>query len=367
MNTIIRNNKEYKLIGYWDNDGDGFDSKGEKFIKPEEGKKWNGQEYFIQQLELVQFLLQKNKYYKKYEDNKNCMICDEKYISFGRYTWKRFIWEDGLIHYIEKHNFQPNELFLDLIFFFKLEKKIKLIGNIKKINNLNFIKINQNQLLIMDALLTHGGYTKKYIDLSNRNILRYSEHTGLLDFKMNILEKIIVAGNTTRVDKGDDEIFLPRDLSDLKKYEYIFHTHPPTPKPGGRVNSGILYEFPSMGDILHFLDNFNDGNICGSLVITSEGIYNIRNKNMNREKLIINENKLFKEFNQSFYNIQDKYIKKYTNKFDKNKFYSVISQDEQPIKELNETLNSFNIHIDFYPRIKIKQNWILDKIYLPLY
>lgn len=365
MNIIVKNNKEYKLIGYWDNNN--YDSKGNKFIIPKEEKKWNGQGYFISQLELVQTLLEKLNLYKEYEKEKDCLLCDEKHITRLRYMWKRYIWEDGLLHYIKKHNFQPNESFLDLIFFFKLDKKIKIVGEIKEYNNINYIKINQNQLLIMDALMTHGGYTKKYMDTQNQNILRYSEHTGLLDFKMNILEKIVVAGNTTRVDKGDDEIFLPKDLSELREYEYIFHTHPPTPKPGGRALNGVLYEFPSMGDILHFIDNFNEGKICGSLVVTSEGIYNIKKNNMNRDKIKINEDKLFKQFEYKFYNIQEKYIKKYTTKFTKNDFYSKISQDKEPTKELNNILNSFDIQIDFYPRIKVKNNWILDKIYLPIF
>jgi hypothetical protein len=365
MNILIRNNKEYKIIGYWDTDG--YDSKGVKFSLPKDNKPWNGQEAFIKQLELVEILLKQMEYYKRYEEEKDCILCKEKHVSTGRYIWKKFIWEDGLLHYIKKHNFKPDEQFLDLIYFFKLDKKVKIIGKIKEYNDINYIKINQNQLLIMDALMTHGGYTKKYMDLTNQNILRYSEHTGLLDFKNNILEKIVVAGNTTRIDKGDDEIFLPRDLSDLKEYEYIFHTHPPTPKPGGRAMNGVLYEFPSMGDILHFIDNFNDGKICGSLVITSEGIYNIRKIELNRNKIKIDEDKLFKKFNNSFYKIQDKYIKKYSTSFSKQDFYAIISQNKDPNNELNETLKEFGLCIEFYPRIKVKNNWILDKIYLPIF
>ena len=44
---------------------------------------------------------------------------------------------------------------------------------------------------------------------------------------------------------------------DASFYQYLFHTHPPTPKPGGRAGEGIVYEFPSIGDILHFIDHFN--------------------------------------------------------------------------------------------------------------
>jgi len=364
MNIIIKNNKEYKLIGFWDYDG--FDSKGHKFMLPAQQDEWNGKEYFLSQLVFVQKLLKEMDHYKLYDSKKDCIICDKKNITTGRYIWKKYIWEDGLEHYIKEHNFQPNEDFLDIIFFFKLDKKIKLKSEIIK-QDKTFIKINQNQLLIMDALMTHGGYTKKYIDLNNKNIMRYSEHTGLLDFNMNILEKIVVAGNTTRVDKGDDEIFLPTSLPDILEYEYIFHTHPPTPKPGGRVSGGVLYEFPSMGDILHFIDHFNDGKICGSLIVTSEGLYNIRKIKLDREKIKIDEDELFKKFNQNFFKIQSKYIDLYTTKFTKKDFYEKISQNKKPIEELNNVINEFNIHVDYYPRIKIKSNWILDKVYLPIF
>ena len=152
-----------------------------------------------------------------------------------------------------------------------------------------FIKINRNQLLILDALLEHGGYSKKYADLKGKNIFRYSEHSGLFDVNSNKLQKIVVLGNTTRVDKGDNEIFMPNNVNDMYEYEYMFHTHPPTPKPGGRAEVGIMYELPSIGDLLHFIEHFNDGKISGSVVITSEGLYNIRSKNLNPEKIIIDE------------------------------------------------------------------------------
>lgn len=391
MNTIIKNNKEYKLIGFWNDTSlfeikdkiNTYDSHGKKFLIPKNNKEeWLQKNMFIDKLTIVQILLKEQGFYKKYDKESNCVfpsyiagsknICDEKNIITTQYYYKKFIWNDGLIHYIDKHNFIPDETFQDLIFFYKLESKINLTSNIKKIEkNENkdtaFIKINKNQLLILDALLKHGGYTKKYIDINNKLITRYSEHAGLLDFNMNILEKIVIAGNTTRVDRGDNEIFLPINLKNYKEYEYIFHTHPPTPKPGGRVSIGILYEFPSMGDILHFIDSFNGGKVCGSLVVTSEGLYNIRKINLDHNKIDINEDMMFKEFNDNFHKIQKKYIDKYGINFTTNTFYKKISQDLEPIQLINKILNKYLIHIDYYPRIKHKNNWILNIVYLPIY
>jgi hypothetical protein len=364
MNYLKKNDREYILIGIWDKSG--FDSKGNKFKKPKSEQPWDGQKFFESKLLILNLLLKETKNFTLNESLSDCLICDEKNITSGRYIYKNFIWEDGIEHYVKKHNFCPPEIFMDLVFFYKPEKKIKIKAK-PSLTNLDYIKINKNQMLIFDALLKHGGYTKKYIDLTNSDILRYSEHTGLLDFKMNLLERVVVAGNTTRVDKGDEEIFLPRDLSDLREYEYIFHTHPPTPKPGGRVTQGILYEVPSIGDILHFIDSFNEGNICGSLVVTAEGLYNIRKKDLNHEKIFINEDKLFRDYNYIFEKIQDDVIRKYGTKFTTEKFHNKIAKEQEYFTKFNEILNKYLIQIDFYPRIKHKSQWILDKVYLPIY
>jgi len=98
----------------------------------------------------------------------------------------------------------------------------------------------------------------------------------LLDFDNNGLEKIIVSGNTNRVDTNDEDIFLPGNMIDMFDYEYIFHTHPSTHGVGGRAKYGILYEFPSMGDIFHFLDHYNEGKTQGSMIIAPEGMFVIR-------------------------------------------------------------------------------------------
>jgi len=364
MNIIVRKNKEYKLIGFWDT---GFDSKGNKFTKPRESKEWTGKKDFVKKMIVTDLILEKMDKFKKYDEKKDCLLCGEKGITTGRFTHRRFMWEDGLVHYVDVHNFKPDESFMDLIYFYKPDSKVKIISDIKTDEHTSYIKINENQLMILDALLKHGGYSKKYIETTESNITRYSEHMGLLDFKMNLLEKIVVAGNTTRVDKGDNEIYLPKHIDKLHEYEYIFHTHPPTPRPGGRAIHGLIYEFPSMGDILHFIDSFNEGKLCGSLVITSEGLYNIRKIKRDHDKIIINEDKLFSEYKKRIDHIHDKAIEKYGTNFKTETFYSKISQDVSALNELNNILNKFDLHIDYSPRIKYKNMWILPKIYLPIF
>src|SRR5690606_16550512 len=86
---------------------------------------------------------------------------------------------------------------------------VKLKGRITPDNNVNFLKLDRNQIMILDALMKHGGYNKKYYDTLNKNIVRYSEHAGFFDVRNKVIHNIIVSGNTLRIDRGDEEIFLP--------------------------------------------------------------------------------------------------------------------------------------------------------------
>ena len=368
MNTIIRNNKELYFICSWvDKNDNSKDSKGNKFPIPNVGNKWLYYDEFVKKIRLIESLIKKEKFLK-FENKKKCFLCDEEYAT-GTFKLNKYIWEDILSHYIEKHFIKPPEEFIDFIFFSKYNSILKLESRIiTEPDNKKYIKINRNQLLILDALLEHGGYSKKYADLKGKNIFRYSEHSGLFDINSNKLQKIVVLGNTNRVDKGDNEIFMPNNIHDMYEYEYIFHTHPPTPKPGGRADVGVLYELPSICDILHFIEHFNEGRISGSVVITSEGLYNIRSKNLNEEKIMIDEDKLFFDYNNMSRKIQNAGIKKYGEDFTRDIFFKKIAQDVSLIGKINDVTEKYKITIDFIPRVfDTKENWIIDSVYLPVY
>ena len=181
------------------------------------------------------------------------------------------------------------------------------------------------------------------------------------------LEKIIVSGNTTLVDAADQDIYLPKNMIEAYDYEYIFHTHPPTPKPGSRAQGGILYEFPSISDMFHFIDHYNDGRTQGSIVITPEGMYIIRKKIVDDKKIIINEDKFYNDAMNVWSKIQKHAIMKYGIKFSAHTFYSKIAQDRSYINMFNKVLNKYKIHIDYYSRIYDGKRWVIDTIYLPVY
>ena len=389
MNTIIINKIPYKYESYWRSNikDRTLDSNNKLLPFPkhinDDDLDWEDKETFLEILKGVQYKLQQNSnftlYDKKDTFNRDCLLCDKKYITNGLFSVNNIRWENGLKHYIKKHNHKPSEEFIDFIYRYSnsTKTKEKVIGRIsgKKIvkSDKKYLKVDRNQILIMDALMSHGGQ-KIYLQRDKNNKekkkqeYKYSEHSGLLDFDNNGLEKIIISGNTTRVSKGDDDIYLPKNMEDALDYEYIFHTHPPTPSPGARAKDGILYEFPSMSDIFHFIDHYNDGRTQGSIIIAPEGMYIIRKNKTDDKKLELDEDKLYDDFLDMMWKCQKSAIKKYGVDFSLNTFYSKISQNKSYIKKLNDILNKYKLHIDYYSRVKDDKNlWIIDTVYLPVY
>ncbi len=386
MNTLIINKIPYKYEGLWrDNIKKKILDSNDKLLPfpVENSNEWDDKDEFLEILLEVQHKLQNPKnfiFYKKNEIyNKDCLLCDKKNITHGIYSVNNIRWESGLKHYIRKHNIIPSEEFIDFIYKYSnaSKTKSKIIGRIdgKKVikSDKKYLKVDRNQILIMDALMVHGGQ-KIYGEREHKDKkkklqkYKYSEHTGLLDFNNTGLEKIIVSGNTTRISPDDDDIFLPKNMLEALDYEYIFHTHPPTPAPGARAIQGILYEFPSISDIFHFIDHYNDGRTQGSIVIAPEGMYIIRKKDTDDKKIDINEDKFYEQFIAEMWKSQESAIKKYGTEFSLHTFYSVIAQDKKYINNLNKILNKYKLHIDYHARIKdIEDTWVIDTIYLPVY
>ena len=135
----------------------------------------------------------------------------------------------------------------------KPDNTFKLKTKVYKKHTSRYIKINRNQIRIMESLMNDGGHSKKYYDKNNK--LRYSEHSGLLDFGKSSLQRIIINATPNISDEEDDIILLPNNIPDSFDFEYIFHTHPPTPGPISRIEDGIMYDFPSVSDIFHFIEH----------------------------------------------------------------------------------------------------------------
>lgn len=232
-----------------------------------------------------------------------------------------------------------------------------------------YVKITRNQLLILDALMNDGGYQKKYLDKHNK--LRFSEHFGMLDFNDHGLDKVIVSGQTDRIDEDDTDILLPDDVPDALDYEYLFHTHPPTPYPGGRVKEGILYEFPSIADLYHFAEHYNTGNTQGSIIIAPEGLYLITVKKDIKKIKIPNSETIYNKMVKDLGKIQKEAINEYGYEFDNNTFYGKIGNDMTYFKMMNKMIKKYwndQILVYYRPR-KYDRNtkiWYIPSFYIPV-
>lgn len=219
--------------------------------------------------------------------------------------------------------------------------------------------ISRNDLFILDALM-HDGSQQKY---SHNKYLKYSEHGGLLDFDKHGLERIIV---TTRkeTDKTDKEIFFPIVPQDADDFEFMYHTHPPTPTPGARAKVGVVYEIPSLPDIQTFILTYQEGLIQGSIIVAPEGFYVIRalKNTLQPEKY-----DLEKMYNEIIY-INYKYAKKYKFHVTPEIFYKKIITDTKVPTKLRQLIKKYTnneITIDFFKRKKDSSgNWTIRKIIL---
>jgi hypothetical protein len=358
-----KKNKNIYFIGIW------FHKKNEMYNLYSKQSN-NNKNLLIEKINKIQTNLYLNNKYHSYGKYFDCKIGNHSNITKGYYELDKFIWDDSLLHYIKIHNIKPIDKFIKFI-----NENVELVNfnniyniesKIYNIRNFKYIKIKRNQLMIFDALLYHGGYTKKYYD-NKQHIYRFSEHAGLLDFDYDKLQSIMLSANISYTTKYDDDIFFPDDIPYIFDYEYVIHTHPPTPKPGGRADEGIMYEFPSIDDIIHFTQYTNDGKLQGSIVITCEGLYLIRRAILNKKIKITNINIFKHDYNKISQNIQDQAINKYNIIFNDNTFYYDIAQNYKYINILNDFLITFNLYIDYYSRIKDnKNNWILDDLYVPV-
>tara|TARA_Y100000768_G_scaffold388946_1_gene389110 strand:+ start:9272 stop:10414 length:1143 start_codon:yes stop_codon:yes gene_type:complete len=372
MNVLYKNNKLHFFEGFWrkSKDSKKYDINKKLFPYPYKKKKYKNIKFikkFIKKLRTIQNFLISNNNFKKYKLFKTCIYTNNK-IGNKIFTLFNVHWDDTLLYYIENYNIKISKNFIN--FILKIERKnkklyidktfkypnFKIKGTIFKRYNNQYLKLNSNQLRILDSLYIDGS-TNNYI---YKNKKMYSEHSGLLDFDNKSLDKIIVNGKNNYYDKEDHNILLPKNIKDEADYEFIFHTHPMTKN---RRNDKIIYEFPSFSDLLNFAENYNDGYTQGSIIICPEGIYIIYAiDNSKKISLKYSDNNLeydLLDINLCAYN---KYNKKYSKKL----FYTKIIKDFTFIKDYNKLIKKYNLVVKYYPRKKKKDIYILPNLNLKL-
>ncbi len=267
-------------------------------------------------------------------------------------------------HWDKNAKYVSNELFSVLNSLIIIDGRIINEPILTKINvTFVYVKINYNQMRIIDALFNDGGKEKKYINFRNKDEHLFSEHSGLLNILDGKFEHFIISAKTDRISDKDKEIYLPTNNLNSQDFQYIFHTHPVTPKIGSRLENEILYEFPSLNDIIHFIENAKYGVMLGSIVISPEGTYLIRQRILG-DKSTVPPSSIVKQF----FKVQTDYIKKYVDKnFDEEFFYNTVAYDFSAIDRVNALLKTYNIYIEYYPREYKNNMWCLRELILPIY
>ncbi len=235
----------------------------------------------------------------------------------------------------------------------KIQSKYKYVGKSK------VFFINRNDILILDALMNDGSQMKYSHPLN----YKYSEHGGLLDFDKKGLDRIIVT-TKKESDKQDPDIFFPVVADDAEDYEFMYHTHPPTPFPGARTKTGVVFEIPSLPDIKTFIFTYMEGKTQGSIIVAPEGIYVIRSL---KKKLSPDNYKLEDMINEMMYH-NYKLAEKFNFTMTPELFYKkVVTNNKFPkkVKEIIEKYTNNELTIDFFKRKKdISGNWTINKLLL---
>lgn len=313
--------------------------------------------FFMKKLQDVQRAAQLTDKTAEYE----CNECrSHKYYQTGN-----IIWSSNVQHRINDHQLYPSA------YFTKVIMGIQLIDNyivnppliLEQTNLFDYVPLHYNKLLIIDALLKEGSFPR----YENENKFIYSEHSGAISINNKVVENIIISAQTDRIDIFDQNIYLPINANILSDYEYIFHTHPNATSYAGRINEGIIYEFPSASDILNFVRYHDTGIAQASLIIAPEGSYLIRPLTVTKTY----------DFEPDFYHELRKYILKLEKMAvkelhkldldftDPDIFHEYISSDLRYIKLYNKYLNAYNLFIEYYPRHKKNGEWCLRQINLP--
>ena len=253
-------------------------------------------------------------------------------------------------------------------------------------NDINWSLLSTNGINILDGLYEVGSnqiYIEKNKNISESKISRFSEHSGFIYFEKNKISNITVITGS-RIEPSDPLIFMPSNCLEALKVNYIYHTHPKTPYIGSRIKSGIIYEFPSISDIIHFIEHHNNGKLLGSIIIAPEGIYIIRKNNFDRNPIHIDYDIMVGDLEEIFMECYNDSYSKYSKinykelkingeiKLPDSFFYKEVSINYEYINKINKVLEKYDLFIDYYarvlfnkPKIYIKK-WIFDDIYMPL-
>lgn len=281
------------------------------------------------------------------------------------YKLSNIVWPTTLEDIIKTQHKYPSEPFVKIILnTVVIDSHIinkPLVLPPDKISSLEYIPLHHNNLLILDSLLSNGSCSR----YESKNKQVYSEHSGVMTVKNNKIDKIVISTQTNRLDPSDTTILLPNNTDEMLTSPYLFHTHPNATDYAGRLNEGIILEFPSVHDIFNFVKYVEVGQTQASIIVAPEGMYVIRSIIFDKKF------KIDKDFSQKLKSfildleelaIQNSFTSK--NLSDPDIFHQVVGSELTYIESYNEFIKETNIMIEYYPRIKKNGEWYLRPINL---
>lgn len=324
--------------------------------------------FFLEKLSQIEKLAIKYNKSLTHISFNHCSKCESK----SYYQLGNIIWEDNIKHKINNHQSYPSEYFINVIINICIINKNIINPPIKirleQIKNFSYIPLHYNKLLIIDALMNQGSWPRYLVSNNGNEQYIYSEHSGVITVKNKRIDNIIVSAETDRVNIADDNIYLPNNTEIMGQYEYLFHTHPNTQIYGGRLNDGIIYEFPSANDLLNFIKYYNEGKAQASIIVAPEGIYMIRPIWYTEKYDRINKQfyddirKLILKIEASAILKLKEYIPNISNP---DIFHNKIANNFSFITMYNKVIEQNNLYIEYYPRENKNNEWCLCPINLP--
>lgn len=327
-------------------------------------------------INLMHFIIGKSKKIKKIN---YCPICDQEFDSVYNFKKKNLnikITQSDL-HLLIKHHMLETKLYQ------KICSKSEFVNFD---SDIDWCLLSTNGLNIINGLYEIGSnqiYTENNKNISQSKISRFSEHSGFIYFEKNKISNVTIL-TSSRIEKSDPLIYMPKNCLEALNVNYIFHTHPKTPYIGSRIKNGIIYEFPSISDIIHFIEHHNNGKLLGSIIIAPEGIYIIRKNTFNRANINVDYDILIDDLEEILMECYSDSYSKYSIlnysklkvhdeiKIPDNYFYKEIAINYDYIEKINNVLIKYDLFIDYYARILFNhpdiftKKWIFDDIYVPM-
>lgn len=287
---------------------------------------------------------------------------ESKFFKLGGVVWDSKLYADL------QSGGQASPYFTDIILHTEFDDKRIINPPIEidrsEIPNFKYVHLKHNHLLIIDALMKQGSSPRYQADHLNHNV--YSEHSGAIVVNNGSFSHFIVSGTTSRLDPTDKSILLPTNTEDMSNHLFFFHTHPNTDVYAGRIKENVIYEFPSANDVFNFIKYYNKGKLQASVIVVPEGTYVIRPMRLVGSYVV--KPTLFH------------YLRKFLSKLEKtaigrltrlkvietlnqpDNFHKWVSDNRHYINTYNRFLEPHNMFIEYYPRVKVGDEWCLKPI-----